>query len=155
MRIYLKALFLDFKTVPDLASHFSDFVFVFCHPFPSFRYFSPFFFCPFLLWVILLCILHILFPKCMCLVTHTRKLELVKIAVVNLKKLQNSKIFIMVSLKILFSTFNRLPLQYISDLVYLAWYINLSGFVMQKYMSKQVLRIRKRNYIPTENRNVH
>lgn len=76
--------------------------------------------------------------------------RLVEMVVMHLKKLQTIKIFIMVSLKILFSTFNRVPLQYISDLVFLAWCMNLSGFVMQKYISKQVLRIRKRKYIFTE-----
>lgn len=48
--IHLKALFLDFKPVPDLASYFSDFVFCSSHliHFPVLD-FSLFFFCPFLL----------------------------------------------------------------------------------------------------------
>lgn len=137
----LKVLFLDFKTVPDLASHLPDFVFCSFHPihFPVLGFFLSSFSA--LLWIILPYVLHILSSKQMWLVTLIWKPELVKTGVMLLKKLQNFDIFLTVSLKISISALNTLSVQYVSNSVYWIYihrYINLSGFVMQKYMNKQV-----------------
>lgn len=109
IHIYLKPIFLDFRIVPELTLCFP-----FCVLFLS--SFSA------LLWIILPCILHIFFQTNAACNSYT--------------KTRTGDIFLIVSLKI--SSLDKLPLQYITDLVSWIRCINLPGFIMHEYVNKQV-----------------